>query len=100
LPEAGDWSLGIDATPLFSYAKSFIGAGINANTPAWNFLTTNQTITGKYFKDATNAYRGSVRIGFGGNTQRAMVDNRMNSAHSPTANGYPAQNPQVENTWK
>src|ERR1043165_7523672 len=68
LPEAGDWSIGIDATPFLSYAKSFIGAGTGTTAPTWNFITNYQTISGKYMVDANTAYRGSLRIGFGGST--------------------------------
>lgn len=102
LPEAEDWSIGIDAVPFLNYAGNFFGKQ-NANVaPTWNFMNSGvNVITGRYMTDAQNAYRGSVRLGFGGNTQRAMVANRMVTAPSGTANGFPNQTPaQVENTWK
>lgn len=71
LPEAGDWSIGIDANPLINYVgnlangntgNSFGGAtwfdGSRGDFPA-------MTIYGKYFKDEKTAYRAMVRIGFG-----------------------------------
>jgi hypothetical protein len=65
LPEAGDWAVGIDATPFLNYAGNLLGGGNSA--PSWNALTS-QVITGKYFIDANTAYRGGLRIGFASNS--------------------------------
>ncbi|MDP1800812.1 MAG: hypothetical protein Q8L81_05640 [Bacteroidota bacterium] len=100
LPEAGDWGLAVDATPFLNYAGNFFGKTANNTAPTWNFLTSVQTITGRYFKDAKNVYRGSVRIGFGSNTTREQAANRMLTANSASANGFPTAVTQVENTWK
>jgi hypothetical protein len=100
LPEAGDWGLAIDATPFLNYAGNMFGKTANNVAPTWNFFTNAQTISGKYFKDASTVYRGSLRIGFGGNTVREMAANRMLTANSTTANGFPTAVAQVENTWK
>lgn len=103
LPEAGDWGLAIDATPFLNYAGNFFGKSANNVAPTWNWFNgsgTAQTITGKYFVDATKAYRGSVRIGFTGNTVREMEADRMKTANSATANGFPDASTMVENTWK
>ena len=70
LPEAGDWAVGIDATPFLNYAGNLLGGGNSA--PAWNALTS-QVITGKYFIDANTAYRGSLRLGFLSNSASAMI---------------------------
>lgn len=102
LPEAGDWSIGVDATPFLDYMGNFFGKSANNTAPTFNFLNTNQTITGKYFAAAQTAYRASVRIGFGGTTIRQMVEDRfqtqVNNA-SPT-NNFPTVNPMKENEWK
>ncbi|MBA2612333.1 MAG: hypothetical protein H0U95_10205 [Bacteroidetes bacterium] len=100
LPEAGDWGIAVDATPFLNYAGNMFGKTANNVAPTWNFLTNNQTITGKYFKDAGMAYRGTLRIGFGGATVREMAADRMTTANSPTANGFPTASKMVENTWK
>ncbi len=100
LPEAGDWGIAVDATPFLNYAGNFFGKTANNTAPTWDFLTSVQTITGRYFKDAKNVYRGSVRIGFGSNSVREMAANRMLTANSATANGFPTAVTQVENTWK
>lgn len=96
LPEAGDWSIGIDATPFLNYAGNFFGKTTANNAPTWNFLTNNQTITGKYFTDASTAYRGSLRIGMNSVTQRSMVADRSVA----TATSFPSADPMKENEWK
>ncbi|MFO0355568.1 MAG: hypothetical protein ACK50A_01345 [Sphingobacteriaceae bacterium] len=97
LPEAGDWAIGIDATPFLNYAGNMFGKTAANIAPTFDFHNTQQIITGKYFKDAKTAYRGSLRIGMNSNTQRAMVGDRMTTS---TVVAYPTQDPMVENTWK
>lgn len=96
MPEAGDWGIGIDATPFLEYAGNFFGKTTSNAAPTFNFFA-GQTITGRYFMDAQTALRGSLRIGFGGNTQNRMVDNR---AVPPTASSYPSPDVMVENKLK
>lgn len=98
LPEAGDWGLGIDANPFLEYAGNFFGKTTNNVAPTFNHLVPFQ-ITGRYFKDATTAYRGSLRIGFGTTTERNMVEDRL-AAYTNTANTYPTNAAEVENVWK
>ena len=98
LPEAGDWGLAIDATPFLNYAGNVFGKTANNTAPTWNFFTNAQTITGRYFKDASTVYRGSLRIGFGGNTAREMVADR--TTPSNTVVTFPTAVPMKENTWK
>jgi len=65
LPESGDWAIGITANPFLNYLGNFIGGnGLNV-APNFNFLSTNQTILGKYFVDEKTAYRAGIRLGFG-----------------------------------
>jgi hypothetical protein len=64
LPEAGDWGLSVNANPFLNYAGNFIGGNGLNTAPTANFLTTNQTITGKYFVDEKTAYRGGIRLNF------------------------------------
>ena len=65
LPETGDWAIGIGAGPFLNYAGNFIGGNGLNTAPTFNFLSTNQTILGKYFKDEKTAYRAGIRLGFG-----------------------------------
>lgn len=72
LPEAGDWSIGIDATPMFEYLGR-IGSAANV-APTWNNYGLRQSITGKYFVDANTAYRATLRIGLANQKNRVAVD--------------------------
>ncbi len=66
LPEGGDWALSIDATPFLNYmGNMFSQAGNTA--PDFNYLSNNQAIIGKLFKDDATAYRAGIRLGFGTN---------------------------------
>jgi len=97
LPEAGDWAISIDATPFLNYFGNFIGGNGLNNAPTWNYLTTNQTIIGKYFVDAETAYRASLRIGFGSNKGSMEVADRA----STTPPVFPTTPPaMVTNSFK
>jgi hypothetical protein len=99
LPEAGDWGLAIDATPFLNYAGNVFGKTANNVAPTWNFFTTAQTISGRYFKDASTVYRGSLRIGTGSTSRRNMVaDLTPVTAGSQTV--FPNAMPMKENVWK
>src|SRR5437773_1804179 len=74
LPEAGDWGLGVDATPFINFAGNLFNNSVTNNAPSWNFLTNNQTIAGKYFTDEKTAYRGAIRLGFGSTTYKNYVN--------------------------
>jgi hypothetical protein len=93
LPEAGDYAVSVDATPFLNYVGNFFGKTGPNNAPTWNFLNGNNTITGKYFKDATTAYRVGVRLGFGSTTDKRNV------AALPTSTviAYPTADAVVEN---
>ncbi|MCX8081676.1 MAG: hypothetical protein N3F09_10620 [Bacteroidia bacterium] len=98
LPEAGDWAIGIDATPFLNYAGNFFGKQ-NVNTsPTWGFQSVNASILGKYFNESNKAFRAGIRIGLTSNTQRKMVDDRSKAPATLTV--FPNQDPMVENTWK
>jgi hypothetical protein len=75
-PETDDWAIGIDATPFLNYFGNLIGGNDGKTAPSWNYLTTNQTITGKMFVSEDMAYRASVRLGFGSSTTKMMVADR------------------------
>lgn len=96
LPEAGDYAIGIDATPFLDYVGNFFGKTAANTAPTWNFNNTNLTITGKQFKDANTAYRASLRLGLGSSSQTRMVNDRASSS-APT---YPALPAMVENKYK
>lgn len=97
LPESGDWAIGIDANPFLNYFGNLIGGTADNVTPTWSYLTTNQTITGKYFVSEDMAYRASVRLGFGSTKGSAMVSDRSYTGTIEYPSSMP---PMVENTWK
>jgi hypothetical protein len=98
LPEAGDWAIGIDATPFLDYAGNFFGKQNSNTAPTWNFQSWNSMILGKYFVEEKKAYRAGIRLGFGSTTQREMVADRSKPVSSLTV--FPTADPMVENTWK
>jgi len=96
LPEAGDYAIGIDATPFLNYFGCFL-SNAGGTAPTWNFINTTKTIRGKYYTDATTAYRGEIRLGvLGSTTQKNEVGDRTVT----TAPTYPTVPTLKENKWK
>lgn len=93
LPEAGDWSIGVDATPFLNYVGNLMNGSNSA--PTWNHLNANNTIVGKMFKDEKTAYRGILRIGLNSWTDIQKVAQPTSS----TIN-YPNLPPMVEDKAK
>lgn len=77
LPAAGDWSIGIEATPLLDYLGNFISGNLLDSAPSWNNINGNQTIIGKMYKSESKAYRAIVRIGMTSNKSIGKVDNDL-----------------------
>jgi hypothetical protein len=73
LPEAGDWAISIDATPLLGYVQGIFGSEGTGSGGSWSFLNGNNVITGKYFTTDDMAYRGGINIGFGSTTSSAYT---------------------------
>ncbi|MDP2387971.1 MAG: hypothetical protein Q8M29_16475 [Bacteroidota bacterium] len=84
LPEAGDWSIGVDATPFLEYTKTLIGTSNGVNSPNFNFLTGQNFITGKMFKDEKTAYRAALRLQMETNKYQNEVDEYVATAPSST----------------
>lgn len=95
LPESGDWSIGIDATPILSYVGGFF-SNAGAPAPSWNFLNSNQTIIGKMYTSETSAYRAIIRLGMTNNKTVAKVDDDLITT-PPT---FPATNAMKEDVMK
>jgi len=62
LPEAGDWSIGADATSLINYFGNLFTK--DANTSSALSSVEPFTITGLYVVDENTAYRAKIRIGY------------------------------------
>ena len=77
LPATGDWSIGIEATPLLDYLGNFISGNLLDSAPSWNNINGNQTIIGKMYKSESKAYRAIVRIGMSSNKSIGKVDNDL-----------------------
>ena len=61
-PEKGEFSLGFDAAPFLTYAGNLLGSG-NESPGALFSANSPLTITGKYLKNETTAYRMMLRLG-------------------------------------
>ena len=72
LPETGDWSIGVDATPFLNYVGNFLSSAGNT-APTQDFLNANQTIIGKYFVEENKAYRGILRIGINSTNETNQI---------------------------
>ncbi len=76
LPEAGDWSLGINTYPFFNYFASLFNGNQTVNSP-WLSSSGNPTgnpaLTGKYFINANTAYRASIGLEYGQNIRSGSV---------------------------
>ncbi len=95
LPEAGDYALGIDATPFINLFGNLIkiNNGVAFNDPsAFNFLDGNNTIYGKYFLDAQTAIRVKVKI--------MMLSQKFSNNVQDDANVASDPNAVVTDTWK
>lgn len=73
LPEAGDWSIGVDANPFLLYAGNFFGKSATNSAPTFNFLSGNNTILGKYFMDEKTAVRVGINLGFANHSATNLV---------------------------
>lgn len=76
LPAAGDYVIGVDASPIFNFFGNFVK--INSGAPfadpsSMNFVNTNNAIFAKYYVDATTAFRANVRIGLTSTTDKEYV---------------------------
>jgi len=97
LPEAEDWSIGVDATPFLNYVGNMFGKTNNNVAPTWNNYGANQTIVGKKFKDAQNAYRAIVRIGYSNQSWKQEIAKPM--ASTATAPVFPTKPEMVEDKY-
>lgn len=85
LPEAGDWAISIDATPLLGYVQGLFGSEGTGSVGSWSFLNGNNVITGKYFLKDDLAIRAGINLGFTSVTSRAYTS-------TLDANGVPDLN--------
>lgn len=72
LPQQGDYAIGINAQPVFSYFGNMFNATAN-NSIGFNFLNSTNAIFLKYMKAPDMAYRAYIRVGQTSLTQVAFV---------------------------
>lgn len=71
LPEAGDWSVGVDAAPFLEYVGNFFSDSEN-ESPSAQFANSAFAISGKYFVKEDKALRGRVRLNIFSDKNRAF----------------------------
>ena len=81
LPQAGDFALGIEATPFFEYLGGFMGGNSNWSP---DFEGFNQTIYGKYFLEDNVAVRAKIRLNFGQTKNKTNVQDDYVAVLDPT----------------
>jgi hypothetical protein len=98
LPEAGDWSIGIDAAPFIDWAfdKTRIMAPFGVS-PSSNAIAPqeNMTLVGLYMKDANTAYRGKVGINFSSHSEDHIIHANYTTATPPVTPVYVTDNIKV-----
>jgi len=84
LPQAGDFALGIDASPLLDYVGNFFSDGYGS--PTFDGLNKG-TVFGKYFLQDDRAIRAKFSLGMGSVATKAFVrDDNKQSATPPETN--------------
>jgi hypothetical protein len=105
LSQEGDWALGFDAQPFFSYVGNLFNGSTNNTGPSmwspwmmpgdqYNYMGSGVVIVGKKLMDANTAYRGKLRLGFGSWKETELV----NAIPQPNPAPFPPTT--VENTEK
>jgi len=96
LPEAGEYSLGIDATPFFNYFGNLFNNTAGNAAPTFGFTAAHpMQITGKYMVDANTAYRGIFRLGFTSVSVSEYVNDDSNTSSTPAYVEDKAKNSQM-----
>lgn len=89
LPEAGDYAIGIDATPFFTYIGNMFNANTSNSAPSFSYTAAAPLIiTGKKMIDAKTAYRGIFRIGFTNDKTNFYVPNDAYIPQNPSDTSY------------
>ncbi|MEO8087550.1 MAG: hypothetical protein ABI763_12055, partial [Bacteroidota bacterium] len=84
LPEAGDWSIGVDGTDMIRYFGNLFTKDANNNSSL--SPQVNQTLVGLYVKDENTAFRLKLRIGFGSQSTDNIVHATGNTSADATVN--------------
>ena len=81
LPEAKDWSIGFDAAPLLGYFGNLFNNTVDNSVSA--SYQQNMMLVGKMMKDENTAMRAKLRIGFGSNSNDAILNQDGSTSNPP-----------------
>ncbi len=81
LPKAGDFAIGIDATPFLKYVGNFFNQAGTNEAPLFNGVSN--TIYGKYFLEDDRAIRAKLSLGIGSDQMKGVVPNDEARANDP-----------------
>ena len=88
LPQAGDFALGVDASPFLRYLGNIFTSSFN---PAPQFNGVDQTIYGKYFLQDNRAIRARLTFNFSNIENKGVVPNDAKIADDPDATLFDSQ---------
>jgi hypothetical protein len=81
LPKAGDFALGVDATPFLDYVGNFFS--LSGGNSLSGFNGVNNTIYGKYFLEDDRAIRVGLRLNFFNRQNKGTKANDTEIANNP-----------------
>ncbi len=87
LPQAGDYAIGVSATPFINLVGNLIkinSAAPFTNPLSWNFVDPLNTIFGKYYLTDNTAIRASIRFGMGTTTYKNYVTDQTDNTGQKT----------------
>ncbi len=83
LPQAGDWAIGVDASPFLRYMGNLFTEAEN-EAPSAGFTNDNFAVTVKKFKTDDFAYRASFRLGILADSYRSFSPEFSNEPTNTT----------------
>ena len=95
LPQAGDFALGVDATPLLEFVGNIFTSAKN-NAP--NFNGVDQTIYGKYFLKDNRALRARLTFNLLNTTDKGVVPDDEAIADDPDSDATLVDKMKTSNT--
>ncbi len=81
LPQAGDFAIGIEATPFLEYVGNFFNQSGTNKAPL--FEGRDFTIYGKYFMEDNRAIRARLTLNIGSTADKGVVRNDEEVANNP-----------------
>ncbi|MBX2897866.1 MAG: hypothetical protein KF763_20660 [Cyclobacteriaceae bacterium] len=82
LPEAGEWALGVGASPFLSYTGNLLNGNTANTSPSFQFTNNPSNLIavfGKYMVDANTAYRARFNATINSQIDKAVVvQNELN----------------------